>query len=76
MIGCTTAIERWELLEAFATARDSITHIPVIVAALTGRDRRRGWGEAAGVDYDGETPASMAAQIAAVAPALHDDLTG
>jgi len=76
MIRCTTAIERWELLEAFATARDSITHIPVLVASLAGRDGRRGWAEAAGVDYDGETPASMAAQLAAVAAALHDDLTG
>lgn len=76
MIHCTTAIERWELLEAFATARDSITHIPILVATLAGRDGRRGWAEAAGVDYDGETPESMAAQVAAVAAALHDDLTG
>lgn len=75
MIHCTTAIERWELIEAFATARDSITHIPILVATLAGRDGRRGWAEAAGVDYDGETPESMAAQVAAVAAALHDDLT-
>ena len=64
MIRATTQIERWELLEAFTTARDSITHIPVLVATLGGGGQR-GWGEAAGVDYDGETPASMAAQIAA-----------
>ena len=76
MIRCTTAIERWELIEAFATARDSITHIPVLVATLTGRSGRHGWAEAAGVDYDGETPASMAAQIAAVGAALSDGLTG
>ena len=76
MIRCRTSIERWELLEAFATARDSITHIPVLVASLSGIDGQRGWAEAAGVDYDGETPQSMAAQIAAVAPALHDHLTG
>ncbi len=76
MIGCSTAVERWELLEAFATSRDSITHIPVLIASLSGRDCARGWAEAAGVDYDGETPESMAAQIAAVAAALNDDLTG
>jgi len=76
VIRCRTSIERWELLEAFATARDSITHIPVLVASLSGIDGQRGWAEAAGVDYDGETPQSMAAQIAAVAPALHDHLTG
>ncbi len=75
MIGCTTRIERWELIEPFATARDSITHIPVLVVRLEGRDGRRGWGEAAGVDYDGETPESMAAQVARVAPALYDGLT-
>ncbi len=76
MIGCSTTIERWELLEAFATARDSITHIPVIVATLAGSAGGRGWAEAAGVDYDGETPASIAAQVAAVAPALDDSITG
>ena len=76
MIGCRTTIERWELLEAFATARDSITHIPVVVATLIGRDGQRGWGEAAGVDYDGETPESMAAQIASVVAALGDAVTG
>ena len=76
MIGCSTTIERWELLEAFATARDSITHIPVLVATLAGRDGRRGGAEAAGGDYAGETPESMAAQIAAAAPALHDAITG
>ncbi len=76
MIRCATVIERWELLEAFATARDSITHIPVLVATLTGRGGQRGWAEAAGVDYDGETPQSMAAEIARVAPALHEELSG
>ena len=76
MIRAATAIERWELIEPFATARDSITHIPVLVATLAGRDGRRGWGEAAGVDYDGETPETMAAQLAALGPALHDRLGG
>jgi L-Ala-D/L-Glu epimerase len=76
VIGCTTTIERWELVEAFATARDSITHIPVIVAALTGRGGERGWAEAAGVDYDGETPEGMVAAIERVAPSLHDGLDG
>jgi L-alanine-DL-glutamate epimerase-like enolase superfamily enzyme len=76
VIGCTTAVERWELIEAFATAHDSITHIPVLVATLSGRGGARGWAEAAGVDYEGETPESMAAEIAAVAPQLGDGLTG
>src|SRR5579871_6428766 len=76
MIEATVAIERWELRELFATSRDAITHIAVVVATLTDRDGRRGRGEAAGVDYDGETPESMRAQIEHVAGELDTALTG
>lgn len=76
MIEATVAIERWELRELFATSRDVITHIAVVVATLTDRDGRRGRGEAAGVDYDGETPESMRAQIEHVAGELDTALTG
>ena len=76
MIAVRTQVERWELVEPFTTARDSITHIPVMLVTLMGRDGARGWAEAAGVDYDGETPATMAAQIASVQDALHDGITG
>lgn len=75
MIALETRIERWQLIEPFTTARDSITDIPVIVATLTGPGGQRGWGEAAGVDYDGETPQSMVAQLAAIRGALHDAIT-
>ncbi len=60
MIHVTTSVERWELIEPFATARDSVTHVPVLVVTLTGAGGHRGWAEAAGVDYDGETPETMA----------------
>src|SRR3974390_3932718 len=76
MIRCTTSIECWELNEPFATARDSITHISVLVATLAAADGCQGRGEAAGVDYDGETPESMAAQIVAVRAELRDEITG
>jgi L-Ala-D/L-Glu epimerase len=76
MIEVATDVERWELVEPFVTARDSYTHVPVLVVRLTGPGGHRGWAEAAGVDYDGETPASMAAQVAAVRDVLHDRLTG
>ena len=75
MLAAGTTIERWELIEPFATARDCVTHVPVLVATLCDASGRRGWGEAAGVDYDGETPDSMAAQVVAVQGALRDDLT-
>jgi len=73
MIRCDVEIERWEMLEVFATSRDALMDIPVIVVTLTDAQGRRGRGEAAGVDYDGETPESMAAQVAAIAAHLDDD---
>ena len=76
MIEVATRIERWELIEPFVTARDANTHVPVLVVQLTGPAGQRGWAEAAGVDYDGETPESMAAQIEDLRGALHDRLTG
>jgi len=66
----------WELRESFATARDCITHVPVLLLELTGRHGARGRAEAAGVDYDGETPATMAAQLTRVQAELHDEVTG
>jgi L-alanine-DL-glutamate epimerase-like enolase superfamily enzyme len=76
MIDVATDLERWELIEPFLTARDTCTHVPVLVVRLTGAGGHRGWAEAAGVDYDGETPESMAAQVDAVRGALHDRVTG
>ena len=62
MISVTTQIERWELVEPFTTARDSITHVPVLLVTLIALDGARGWAEAAGVDYDGETPSNTFTQ--------------
>jgi L-alanine-DL-glutamate epimerase-like enolase superfamily enzyme len=76
MIHCAATIERWEMREVFATARDAVTHVPVILLTLTDEQGRHGRAEAAGVDYDGETPDSMIAQIEALVRRLHDGLTG
>jgi L-alanine-DL-glutamate epimerase-like enolase superfamily enzyme len=75
MIQLATEIEHWELNEPFATARNSVTHVPVLVATLTDGQGRRGWAEAAGVDYDGETPQSMRAQLESVRAGLGSDLS-
>lgn len=75
MITAATTIERWELIEPFETARDSITHIPVVYLTLRSADGSVGHAEAAGVDYDGETPESMAEQIAALGTRLGDGLS-
>lgn len=76
MISCRTSIEHWAMTEPFEIAREVITDLPVLVLGLTDADGHAGRAEAAGVDYDGETPQTMAAQIAAVLDRLHDDIGG
>jgi L-alanine-DL-glutamate epimerase-like enolase superfamily enzyme len=67
-------VERWPLREPFEIAREVMHDLPLIALKLSDSAGRTGRAEAAGVDYDGETPASMAAQIDAVAAQLLDDL--
>ena len=74
MIVCSTTLERWAMLEPFEIAREVITDQPVILVKLTDAQGICGYAEAAGVDYAGETPQSMAAQLVAVQPQLHDAL--
>jgi len=76
MINVTTRTERWELSEPFVTARESLSDVPVLVLELADELGRRGWAEAVGVDYEGESPGTMAAQVETVRHALHDQLTG
>ena len=75
MISIETCLRSWELREPFVTARDSLTHLPVLLIELTGK-AARGRAEAAGVDYDGETPSSMAAQLASIQGQLHEAISG
>lgn len=76
MIDVRTDIEHWELTEPFATARDCLTHVSVLVTRLTDGQGVQGWSEAMGVDYDGETLDSIAAQIDSLRPRLHDHIDG
>ncbi|MDR7377943.1 L-alanine-DL-glutamate epimerase-like enolase superfamily enzyme [Rhodoferax ferrireducens] len=76
MIRCQTRTESWALHEPFEIARETITDQAVLLLTLTDAAGHSGQAEAAGVDYDGETPARMAAQIAALLPRLHDGLGG
>lgn len=64
MVRFEVACEAWPLREPFAIARETIGEVPLVYLQIheglwTGR------GEAVGVDYKGETPASIAAQITA-----------
>jgi len=76
MIQCRTSVEHWAMKEPFEIAREIITDLPVLMLTLTDTRGRVGRAEAAGVDYDGETPQSMAAQISRVLGELQDDLSG
>lgn len=76
MITCQTWVEHWEMREPFEIAREVITAQPVLLLRLTDAAGTTGQAEAAGVDYDGETPQSIAYQIAQFAPGMHDAIDG
>jgi len=57
---------RWQLSEPFKIARDTQLTVATVHVELTDSAGRRGRGEAAGVDYGGETVASMTAQLEGV----------
>ena len=76
MLNCVTRTEAWEMKEPFEISRDVITHLHVLYVELTDAQGRKGVAEAAGVDYDGETPESIARRIQAVASKLHGGLSG
>lgn len=61
--------ERWPLNKPFSTANSSCDHIEVLLVRLHD-GRHCGRGEAAGVDYRGETVASMTRQLEAVREAV------
>jgi L-alanine-DL-glutamate epimerase-like enolase superfamily enzyme len=74
MIELTTAAEDWALIEPFEIAGWHYTSQSVIAVTLKDVAGNLGRGEAAGVDYDGETPASMIAQLESVAGDLRSSL--
>ena len=66
------AIEQWALIEPFEISRGVITALPMTVVTLSDGAGHVGRAEAAGVDYDGETPAMLVRQIESVLPAVCD----
>lgn len=65
----TVRQKSWPLLEPFVISRQTYTNADVIIVELEAAGCR-GRGEAAGVDYHGETPCSMQAQIESVRGAI------
>ncbi len=74
MITCQMRAERWEMTEPFEISREIITHQPVLLVSLHDSQGHTGWAEAAGIDYEGETPDTMATQITGFLHHLHDGI--
>jgi L-alanine-DL-glutamate epimerase-like enolase superfamily enzyme len=68
------ASESWDYKVPFRVSRGADAALDVIVVTLADAEGRVGRGEAAGVDYDGETIASMRAQIEAARAAIERGL--
>ncbi|MFM7404966.1 MAG: dipeptide epimerase [Erythrobacter sp.] len=66
---------RWPMREPFVIARQTITHQAGLVVSLETGDGLLARGEAYGVDYAGETPAIMRAQLEAVRSKIEAGLT-
>src|SRR5713226_6566434 len=62
--------ESWAYKVPFRVSRGAESALEVVVVTLTDSDGHVGRGEAAGVDYDGETVPILCAQIEAVRPAI------
>jgi len=62
--------ESWAYKVPFRVSRGAESALDVVVVTLTDSDGHVGRGEAAGVDYDGETVPLLCAQIEAVLPAI------
>lgn len=67
-------VERWPLREPFAIAREVTRDVFVLTLTLNDANWRSGRGEAAGVDYAGDTLERMVDQLRDVAHLLDADL--
>lgn len=70
MIRAEVRIERWPLARPFEVAREVQHDVPMIHLRLRDAEGRIGQAEAVGIDYDGETPAGMAAELTALGPEI------
>jgi len=68
--------ESWVYKTPFRVSRGAETALAVVVVTLTDPDGHVGRGEAAGVDYDGESAALLCAQLEAVRPAIERGIGG
>src|ERR1700676_71156 len=62
--------ETWPYKTPFRVSRGAEAALDVVVVTLTDADGHVGRGEAAGVDYDGETVPLLCAQLEAIRPII------
>ena len=76
-MGLTIAMEprHWPVKEVLTIARGSMFEQPTIHVTLTREDGVKGRGEACGIPYKGDTPATMMADIEAVRPVIEAGVT-
>ena len=67
--------ESWAYKVPFRVSRGAESALEVVVVTLTDAEGRVGRGEAAGVDYDGETIPLLCAQIEALRPTIEAGLS-
>lgn len=68
--------ESWAYKTPFRVSRGAEAALDVVVVTLIDSDGHRGRGEAAGVDYDGETVPRLIAQIERLRPAVEGGVDG
>jgi L-Ala-D/L-Glu epimerase len=74
IVKLTVQKKAWPLREPFVISRATYTHSDVIIVTLQD-GQFTGRGEAAGVDYHGETPDSMIAQLEAIRGRIEAGIT-
>jgi L-alanine-DL-glutamate epimerase-like enolase superfamily enzyme len=67
-------LRTWPMREPFVIARGVQTEFETLIATLADEDGHQGRGEAAGVAYACETPATMAAEIEGVRDAIEEGM--
>jgi L-Ala-D/L-Glu epimerase len=75
MLKIEAKIIDWPLKVPFQISRETMYSVPCIQITLTDAQGRVGRGEAVGVDYAGETPDTMIAQIEAVRATIEAGVT-
>jgi L-Ala-D/L-Glu epimerase len=75
MLRLETVIVDWPLREPFVISRTTHYTVPCIQVKLTDAQGRVGRGEAVGVDYAGESPETMIAQLEAVRDDIEKGIT-